>query len=301
MVSDARALSMLSGEEGDKTEARGAQGSYAADKYIHKSKESGMERIATGVNGFDTLVEGGLPKGTNILLTGSPGTGKSIFALSYLYSGAMNGENGLYISMDSAISLLKEQARQFGMDIEGLEKQGKIFFLRVPLDKNKLNIFEMIEKVKSQINAKRLVFDSLAAFSINIDLFTIPLGYAGNVASSVSMGEGAASDQPDVGKVFYTGNSDKRMVSLVLEELKSLGTTNLIISFGGTEEGQITMDGVSEYACDGIIQMHNELIGAKHFRTLSIIKMRDTDHSQYVHNVDIGKEGLIVKPAESIM
>ena len=298
MISDARALSVLSEEE--KGEAK-AQGSYTADKYIHKTNESGMERIATGVNGFDTLVEGGLPKGTNILLTGSPGTGKSIFALHYLYSGALNGENGMYVSMDSAIDLLKEQAKQFGMDFESLEKEGKIFFLRVPLDQTKLNIFDMIEKVKTQINAKRLVFDSLAAFSINIDLFTIPLGYTGNVASSVSMGSGENSDQPDGGKVFYTGNSDKRMVSLVLEELKSLGTTNLVITFGGTTEGQISMDGVSEYSCDGIIQMHNELIGAKHFRTLSIIKMRDTDHTQYVHNVEIGKDGLVVKPAESIM
>ena len=57
-----------------------------------------MDRVATGVAGFDGLVQGGLPAGSNILLTGRPGTGKTIFALQYLYNGALKGENGIYIS-----------------------------------------------------------------------------------------------------------------------------------------------------------------------------------------------------------
>ncbi|MDE1804264.1 MAG: hypothetical protein KGH59_00565, partial [Candidatus Micrarchaeota archaeon] len=278
-----------------------AQGFYIDN--AHKKSPQGwhMDRVATGVKGFDSLVEGGLPKGSNILVTGAPGTGKSIFGLQYLYNGALNGENGLYVSIDSGIELLKEQGRQFNMNVDQLEKQGKLFFLRVPLDKNKLDIFEMIEKVKNEINAKRLVFDSLATFAINMDLFSIPLGYSGNVASSVS---GAATvgprSQDEESKIFYTGDSAKRMISLIIEELKALNTTNMIITFGGTTEGQITMDGVSEFACDGIIQMHNELIGAKHVRTMSIVKLRDTNHSQYVHNVEISKEGLEVKPADKV-
>jgi len=256
-----------------------------------------LERVQTGVAGFDTLVEGGFPKGTNVLISGAPGTGKSIFGLEYLYQGALKGENGVYVVIDSEVELLKMQARQFGRDIDKLEQQGKIFFLRVPLDKNKLNIFEMIEKVKKQIDAKRIVFDSLAAFAMNIDLFTIPLGYAGNMASSVEASGGSGK-----GQVFYTGNSEKRMVSLILEELKSLGTTNLIITYGGQSEGQITIDGVSEFECDGIVQMHNELIGAKRVRTMAILKMRDTSHSPYVHDVEITKaNGIEIKPAEEVV
>ena len=73
-----------------------------------------VERVATGIKGFDELIEGGFPKGSSILITGPPGSGKSIFSMQYLYNGAMNGENGIYVYMDSPIDFLKEQARQFG-------------------------------------------------------------------------------------------------------------------------------------------------------------------------------------------
>lgn len=262
-----------------------------------------VERVATGISGFDNLVEGGLPKGSNVLITGAPGVGKSIFALHYLYNGALKGENGLYISVDSSLPMLREQAKIFGWDLEGLEKQGKLFLLQVPLDKMKFNIFEMIEKVRKEIGAKRVVFDSLATFAINLDLFSIPLGYAGTTASSVSIGTGdysgsAVKDGSE--KVFYTGNSEKRMMFLILAALRNMGTTNVVITYGDQSGNQLTVDGVSEFECDGIVQMHNELVGAKHIRTMSVLKMRDTEHSQYVHSVEISKAGITVKPAESV-
>ena len=273
----------------------------------------GMDRVATGIQGFDSLVEGGLPKGSNILLTGAPGTGKTIFGLHYLYNGAMNGEKGVYISLDSSVELLRVQAKQFGMDFTQLEKDGKVLFLRVPLTKMKFNLFDAIEKVKEQIDAQRVVFDSMATFAVNLDLFTIPLGYVGNTAASVTMSASSieklnANDKggmnapsgSDKDTILYTGNSEKRMIYLIIEELASLRTTNLIITYGNMSGNSITSDGVSEFACDGIIEMHNELIGAKRIRTMSILKMRDTGNSQFVHDIEIGKEGLSIKPAEQV-
>lgn len=260
-----------------------------------------MDRVATGVEGFDGLVEGGIPTGSNILVTGAPGTGKTIFALEYLYQGALKGENGLYISVDSSLPMIRQQAKLFGWDLDTLEKQGKLFLLQVPLNQMKFDIFSMIEKVKKEINAKRVVFDSLATFAINMDLFTIPVGYAGSIASSVSVNGSQDYNVSDKGdKIFYTGNSEKRMMFLILAELRNLGTTNLVITYGDLSGNQLTVDGVSEFECDGIIQMHNELIGAKRVRTLSVLKMRDTANSPYVHNVEISKNGIAIKPADAV-
>jgi len=47
------------------------------------------DKVKTGIKGFDTLVEGGLPKGKIILLSGTPGTCKTIFALQFLHNGAV--------------------------------------------------------------------------------------------------------------------------------------------------------------------------------------------------------------------
>lgn len=265
-----------------------------------------MERVKTGIPGFDDLVEGGIPRGFNILVTGTPGAGKSIFGLQYLYEGAKEGENGIYITLDSTTTTLKQQASQFGMDMEAFENQSKIFFLRVPLTKRKLNIFDTIEKIQRQINAKRIVFDNLAALAMNLDLFTIPSGYAGNIASSVSVNAGSLpTTDTDVGvegrdKVVYTGDSEKRLVYLIIEELAALGTTNMIITYGDPDNGKVTIDGVSEFGCDGVIQIFNTLIGNKRVRSLTISKLRNTNHSQHIHDLELGSSGFTVKPAEEV-
>lgn len=172
-----------------------------------------MERVKTGIPGFDELVEGGVPKNFNVLLVGAPGTGKTIFGLQYLYSGALAGENGLYVSLESNTDMLKEQGKRFGWDLNSLESQGKITFLSIPMDVVKLDLFKIIEDAVNTTHAKRLVFDSLEIFSVNIDQFTIPISYLGSR-----------------NKTVYTGDSEKRITYLVINKLSDLTTTNMIIT-----------------------------------------------------------------------
>jgi KaiC/GvpD/RAD55 family RecA-like ATPase len=265
------------------------------------------ERIPTGVEGFDDLIEGGLPKGTNVLLTGMPGTGKTIFALKYLYEGAKMGENGLYVSIESSPEQLKEQGERFGWDLKGMETAGKLFFLKVPLGKIKFDIFEVIAKIKNEISAKRVVLDNLAMFAINAGFFSItpdewegidhspasfPIGgYSGSVS-----GVNIPGSQTNIQGSGY----DKRTVYLIIERMGKLGTTNLIITYGNRRSEHLTFDGVSEFACDGIIEFYNEPIGAKRIRTLAVLKMRATKQSPYVHEFELGDTGIVVKPAEQV-
>ncbi len=268
-----------------------------------------MERVATGIKGFDELVEGGFPKGASILITGPPGSGKSIFSMQYLYNGAMKGENGIYIYMDSGLELLKEQAKQFGMDFDKLEKEGKITFIHVPLTKRRFDLFYGMEDAVKKINAKRLVFDSLPSFTINMDLFTIPAAYAGAAASTVTTTRDliatnssalAASPKQESDKVVYQGDQGKRLISIIIDQLRGTGTTNLIVTFAGADSNQMSLDGVSEYASDGVIRFHSELIGSGYIRTMSILKMRNTNNERHIHEIEINNQGVLVKPAEQI-
>jgi circadian clock protein KaiC len=252
-----------------------------------------MDRVATGIKGFDNLIEGGLPRGSNTLVTGVPGSGKTIFGLEYLYRGAQMGENGVYISLDSSLELLREQGKRFGWDLEGLEMSGKLSLFKVPLDKVKFNMFETIKSIKEKTDAKRLVFDNLATFSLNLDLFPLPVRYTANIVTSGLMGT-------DNAREAYTRNTEKSMSYLAISELADIGTTNVIITYGDRSGSTITVDGVSEFVCDGIVELYNELIGTKHIRTMSILKMRDTDHSQYIHAFELGKDGIEIKPPEQL-
>ncbi|HLC65734.1 MAG TPA: ATPase domain-containing protein [Candidatus Nanoarchaeia archaeon] len=79
-----------------------------------------MKRIKTGIKGFDELVQGGFPEGSSTLITGSPGTGKSIFGLQYIYNGAIKyKERGLYLTFEQRKTDMMNQAVQFGWDFVG--------------------------------------------------------------------------------------------------------------------------------------------------------------------------------------
>ena len=67
-----------------------------------------LKRIKTGVPGFDKLIEGGLIQNSVNLLSGGTGTGKTIFCLQFLYSGAKeSNEKGIYISFEESSEDLK--------------------------------------------------------------------------------------------------------------------------------------------------------------------------------------------------
>ncbi len=229
-----------------------------------------IERVKTGVPGFDELIEGGIPKGFNLLITGGPGTGKTIFGLQYLYNGAMNGEPGVYVSLESATDGLKKQAAQFGWDFDALEKAGKIIILRIPMDTVRLDLFSSIITAIKQINAKRLVFDSLDSLAINIDMFSIPVAYVGSK-----------------NKITYTGKSRRRITYLVVNELSKLKTTNILITASSQDEKQITIDGVSEYATDGVARLRIVDLGGTPSRTLEILKLRNSNNTQGFQKFDI--------------
>ncbi|MFH1442772.1 MAG: ATPase domain-containing protein, partial [Candidatus Micrarchaeota archaeon] len=58
-------------------------------------------RVPTGIPGLDELIEGGFEKGSVILVVGDTGTGKSTFAMQYLYNGATKyKEPGVYLTFE---------------------------------------------------------------------------------------------------------------------------------------------------------------------------------------------------------
>ncbi len=234
-----------------------------------------IERVKTGVPGFDELIDGGIPKGFNLLITGGPGTGKTIFGLQYIYNGAINGENGVYVSLETSTDGIKNQAMQFGWDLDKLEKEGKILILRIPMDVVKLDLFSAINDAIKKINAKRLVFDSLDALAINIDMFTIPVAYVGSR-----------------NRITYTGKSRRRITYLVMNELSKLKTTNIVITASSQDEKQITIDGVSEYASDGVVVLKSLALGETTNKTLEIKKIRNTKVNGGINSYEIDQNGL---------
>ena len=75
----------------------------------------------TGVTGLDDILAGGFGRNRLYLLEGSPGTGKTTGALSFLIEGAKAGERGLYITLSETEEELRDTARAHGWSLDGLD------------------------------------------------------------------------------------------------------------------------------------------------------------------------------------
>ena len=71
------------------------------------------ERVKTGIEGLDAALNGGIPKGNLVLISGGAGTGKSTICMQYLIAGASAGENCLYVSTEQTEAELGRQAERY--------------------------------------------------------------------------------------------------------------------------------------------------------------------------------------------
>src|SRR3989344_5450428 len=93
-----------------------------------------VELIKTGVPGLDKVLKGGLRKNSTVLITGAPGTGKTLLTLQFIYYGAKDyNENGIFISTEESLEVLGQSAKNLGMELNPMVKKGKILFLQKPI------------------------------------------------------------------------------------------------------------------------------------------------------------------------
>ena len=111
-----------------------------------------MDRVKTGVKGLDDMVGGGYPKGFSVLVSGSPGCGKTIFGLHFLMEGVRGGEKCAYVTYSQSPRDLLDQASQFGWDVS------KIAFIELRP--------EEFEEAIAGKKYDRLVLDSLSSVAV---------------------------------------------------------------------------------------------------------------------------------------
>jgi KaiC/GvpD/RAD55 family RecA-like ATPase len=75
-----------------------------------------VEKVKTYVEGFDELLDGGIPQGSLVLICGTPGTMKTSLAYSILHSNATNGAKGLFISLEEGRDEIVDAMQELGME-----------------------------------------------------------------------------------------------------------------------------------------------------------------------------------------
>ncbi len=128
-----------------------------------------IQRVSTGVNGLDDLIEDGFPDESLILVAGGPGAGKTTLSAQFLYEGATRyGEKGVYVCFAETKKALVRNMLRFGWDFERLESEKRCIILDLSTVKEAgiQNNLDLILKNVTDIKARRLVIDSFTAMSM---------------------------------------------------------------------------------------------------------------------------------------
>ncbi len=226
-----------------------------------------VELIKTGVSGLDQVLKGGLRKNSSILVTGAPGTGKTILALQFIYYGAKDcNENGIFISTEESLEVMNQTANNLGMDLESMTKKGRIFFVQKPIAELKGGISSikgLLDAIKKN-NIKRVALDSLIFFEYLYPKF-------------------------DGNKMEF-----RRQVLIFMQQMKKAGVTFLVASERSvTDFDRLTFD-MMDFVFEGIIVLSRIRKGSYFERVITVAKLRGQDHSLDVYPITIGKDGLKV-------
>lgn len=215
-----------------------------------------IKRLKTGVVGLDPLIEGGIPEGSIVLISGTPGTGKTIFGLQFLYEGAKKGEMGIFISFEQDRNDLIRQASRFGWDIDALEKDNKVKIVTMwpsSFDEVMTKIFKCL-----YYKPKRLVIDSITSITYNI-------------------------------------KDNREAIHKIAEKMKSTGLTAIMTSELLAGQDGFSRDGISEFVSDGVILLKSLEVAGEQKNIIRVEKLRSTKVDKQSHLYDITDKGLVLE------
>jgi KaiC/GvpD/RAD55 family RecA-like ATPase len=229
-----------------------------------------LERVRTGISGVDELIQGGIPQGSSVLLSGGSGTCKTIFAMQYIYNGAEQfQEPGLFVTVESNAKNIMWNMESFNWDIRRLQQENlmAIYRLKVSPQKTIENQIESeLDVIRGQVKelgAKRLVVDSTTALGVLI------------------------KEQGAIRNILFR----------FVDALKEMDCTTLLTAETANVKTTFSAFGVEEFVVDGVIALY---FTPPH-RSIFIRKMRGTAHDKNIHPFEIGAEGIKVKSKEQVL
>ena len=222
-----------------------------------------MNKVKTGIPGLDELMQGGIQQGRSVLVTGAPGTGKSILALQFIIAGAQQGEPGLFISAEESAAQVRQNARDIGFPIDKYEKEGKIVLMEQEMSSKKLVSIATPLSIIKKKGIKRVALDSLTLFDY----------------------------------MHVAGEMDyRREVLSFIQVMKESGVTLFATSEKTITDTTVMRYEAEDFLFDGVILLIAVRKGASFERVVHVVKMRGQSHLLDMFPLKIGPGGIQIFP-----
>lgn len=237
----------------------------------------GVEKLRTGIEGFDLIAYGGLPKGRTTLVSGTAGSAKTVFAAQFLAAGIETaGEPGVFVTFEERAEDIRRNLLGFGWDVARWEAEKKWGFVDASIQPGEPTVITGDFDLGALIARIGHAIDRLGARRVSIDSL------------------GGLFTQFDPSQIRHE-------IFRLTAALKDMGVTAILTAERANEEGEVARYGVEEFVADNVIILRNSLEQEKRRRTVEILKFRGTSHQKGQFPFTItGGQGIIVLPLSAI-
>lgn len=223
------------------------------------------DRLTSGVAGLDALLGGGIPAGDALLVTGPSGTGKSALATQFIAAAAAAGEPGVIAVFEEHPQEYMRRADTFGLDLATLVAEGTLAIIYIrPLDLSPDETLHEIRAAARRVGARRVVIDSVSGFELAL----------------------APSFREDFRESFY------RLVGA----LTGTGVTVLLtVEIAPGDEPLRFSPYIVSFLADDIVLLRYDDVAGLLRKSLTVIKMHNSDHSKERWRYEVTGQGVIVR------
>jgi len=226
------------------------------------SYPASTERVSTGVNALDQMLQGGYYRGSSTLIGGAPGTGKSTFCGTFIEASCQRGENTLYISFDESPDEIIRNLKSLSIDLQPMRDSGLLHFYSTRSEaRSAEHHLLMIKNLIDEQDPRCLAIDPLSTM----------LKAGANIAA-LSIAE------------RLIGMAKRRRITLVMTSLQT----------NESPEVESTPLSISTIV-DTWLHLSSNAIGGERNRVLTIIKARGTAHSNQMMELLISDHGVTLR------
>jgi circadian clock protein KaiC len=220
--------------------------------------------VSTGTAELDTLLGGGLARGSNTLFSGPSGVGKTTTAIACVRAALQRGERAVYYLFDEGLGTLLIRSRALGLDVRAYLESGQLEILTLdPAEVSPGKFANMVRAAVEQAGVQTVVIDSLNAY-------------------------------------LQAMSGDKHLLLQMHELLTYLnqcGVVTLLILAQHGLVGDMRSDVDLSYLSDGIVLFRFFEARGRLLKAVSVVKSRTSEHELTIREFRLGKKGVEVGEA----